>query len=110
MLNPYEFVTVQTVAKEEVRTDPETDETYTEQVIVAEDKKLKLLIDLNDIEDVSETINRDAIIYAKRTSISYRGVQAVVLMSYSDVKKLLVKTHKHAGFGNGDTEEKKESS
>lgn len=111
MVRPHEFVIVQTIASEEVRVDPETNEEYTEQIIIAKDKKLKTLIDLQDIINVEESINESGSIYAKRCNIiTSTGLQAVVLSPYKEVSELVKNTQKDIGFGSGDKQKEKKSS
>ena len=108
MDRPYEFITLQTLAKEELREDPETGEMYPEQIIIAEDKKLRKTIDLFDINSFEELTNDKGSIYAKRCLLSVKGEQMLVAKSYEDVNQLIreldVSSNKIKGFGR-DTKE-----
>ena len=94
MVRPHEFITLQTLVGEEERIDPETNEPYVENIIIAEDKKLKSIIDLDSIEKVDEYTNDKGNIYSKRTMIISNGMQVVVLSPYSEVKELVFNSPK----------------
>lgn len=111
MDSPHEFITLQTLAKEEPREDPETGEMYMEQIIIAEDKKLRRMIDLFDISSYEELTNNNGSIYAKRCVIYVQGEQLLVASSYNDITELLSSingNNKKVGFGR-DKKKKKSS-
>jgi len=112
MKRPHEFITVQTVGKEEVRVDPETGEDYMEEIILAKDKKMKITFDLEDITSFQEYTNDDAIIYGKRCLVTTSGERIVLLISYNDLNELIDNKPKHTtGFGKSkDSSKKKKSS
>ena len=86
---PFEFITLQTLAKEEVREDPETGEEYMEQIIIAKDKKLRKTVSLFDINSFEEVTDDTGSIYAKRCLIYVSNEPILVAKSYKSVDKLL---------------------
>jgi len=75
---------------------------YMEQIIIAQDKKLKKTIDLFDINSYEELTNDTGAIYAKRCLLEVRGEAVLVAMSYKDVNELVRNLNidnKIKGFG-----------
>lgn len=92
---------------EEARVDDETGEQYIEQIIIAENKKLRKTIDLFDITSYEEFVNDKGVIYGKRCALLVGGDPIIVTKSYEEVKDLIASlgvNDKVAGFGR-DTKE-----
>jgi len=109
MDRPHEFIQLQTLVKEEVRIDPETGEEYSEEIMIAENKKLRITLDLFDINSFEEYTNNDGTVYGKRSVISVAGENKIVATSYDDMKKLLEDLNgneKVIGFGRIQEEKK----
>ena len=107
MTRPFEFTQFQTLMKEEVRKDPETGEEYIEEVIIAENKKLRITLDLYDVSSYEEYTNNDGTIYGKRCLITVGNEHKIVAISYDDMKELMNSLNdngKTIGFG-GDNKE-----
>jgi len=104
MRRPYELITIQTIVGEEVREDPESGESYVEEVVIAKDKKTKLLLDLDDIQSVEEHIDESGKIYSKRCVVIANGQMRVVAKSYKEMKDLFLRNDNQIGF-NGTKED-----
>jgi len=114
MDRPYEFQTIQTLMGEEVRIDEETGEQYVEQIIIAQDKKLRKTIDLFNVSSYEEFTNDKGAVYSKRCMIEVNGEPVVVAKSYEDIKKIIselnVNSKKSVGFGRSSDKKEKVSS
>ena len=109
MYKAHEFQTISTLMAEEERIDEETGEAYMEQIVIAENKKLRKTIDLFNIDSYEEYTKDKGSVYGKRTLLTVSGEPMVVAGSYDDIKALiegLGVNGKKAGFGT-DRDSKK---
>ncbi len=97
MLNPFKCVQFQTLVDVEIREDEDGNK-YEEEVILAQDKRIKCIIDFDDIVEINEVTNDKGVIYKKRVLISTGGGSKIINKSYDEMEKLLFESKEGIGF------------
>jgi hypothetical protein len=99
MIKPFEYVSYVTIVDQEVRIDPESKQEYVEDIVIAEDKKVKCISDVNDILRVEEYVDEKGKTYRNRSVVFFNGTDPKVIgKSYNDIKEMIFSNETKVGF------------